>query len=135
MVRGGDRDDPQGQGEEGPGGRRHRPRHQGARDPHRPVHRGLPRRVRPRPPASPASHRACSSDGGGAGRSNPAYLLDVARGDELLFSCDEALATASSAEAVYMDYADIGTTLSEGDIMMVDDGLLEFEVTETGDGW
>ena len=34
-----------------------------------------------------------------------------------------------------MDYADIGTTLSEGDIMMVDDGLLEFEVTETGDGW
>ena len=59
----------------------------------------------------------------------------MARGDELLFSCDEALATASSAEAVYMDYADIGTTLSEGDIMMVDDGLLEFEVTETGDGW
>lgn len=34
-----------------------------------------------------------------------------------------------------MDYRDIGATLRVGSSMMVDDGLLEFQVTEVGDGW
>ena len=66
---------------------------------------------------------------------DPSFVLHVERGDPMIFSCDEALARAGEAGAVYMDYADIGKTLQPGDMMMVDDGLLEFVVEEAGDGW
>ena len=66
---------------------------------------------------------------------DPGFLLDVAQGETFLFSSDPALSTSSGPGQIYMDYADIGSTLREGDTMMVDDGLLEFEVTDTGDGF
>lgn len=71
----------------------------------------------------------------GSPMGNPGFVLPVAQGDSMIFSCDEALASAGGREAVYIDYSDIGNTLEPGDLMMVDDGLLEFVVEESGDGW
>ena len=72
----------------------------------------------------------------GSPAGDPGYLVEIKAGDSCLFSCDEALAAAGSKEnGFFMDYSDIGDTLSEGSSMMLDDGLLEFQVTETGDGW
>ena len=67
---------------------------------------------------------------------DPGFLLDITQGETFLFTSDPALSAASGPDnKIYMDYADIGDTLSPGDTMMVDDGLLEFEVSEVGDGW
>lgn len=66
---------------------------------------------------------------------DPGFMLQIEQGDSMVFSCDTALAKAGGPEAVYMDYRDIGNTLQPGDLMMVDDGLLEFVVEEAGDGW
>eukprot|EP00928_Gymnodinium_smaydae_P081134 TRINITY_DN64703_c0_g1_i1.p1 TRINITY_DN64703_c0_g1~~TRINITY_DN64703_c0_g1_i1.p1 ORF type:complete len:582 (+),score=149.83 TRINITY_DN64703_c0_g1_i1:39-1748(+) len=71
----------------------------------------------------------------GSPSGNPGFTLNIKPGDELVFSTDASLASTGDAKTVYIDYADIGNTLSAGDPMMVDDGLLEFRVVEAGDGY
>ena len=66
---------------------------------------------------------------------DPGFALPIARGDELLFSADPALADAGDGASQYVDYPEIGTAVRVGGSLMVDDGLLEFVVTEAGDGW
>lgn len=66
---------------------------------------------------------------------DPGLLLPIVRGDSVLFSSDSALEKSGNPQQIYLDYSDIGRSLQPGSSMMIDDGLLEFSVTETGDGW
>ena len=61
---------------------------------------------------------------------DPGYVLPIEAGDSLLFSHDSALSSAGGAAGVFIDYPPIGETLSAGSLLMVDDGLVAFEVRE-----
>lgn len=66
---------------------------------------------------------------------DPGFVLHVQQGDSIHFSSDPDLMENGDGQNIYLDYANIGETLQPGSAMMVDDGLLEFTVTEAGDGW
>jgi len=71
----------------------------------------------------------------GSAAGDPGFQLSIKPGDSFLFANDAALMESGDASNIYVDYSDIGSTLQPGDAMMIDDGLLEFVVTESGNGW
>lgn len=71
----------------------------------------------------------------GSPAGDPSFALQIQRGDVLVFATDPALQESGDAANIFVDYADIGSTLQPGDAVLVDDGLIEFVVRESGDGW
>eukprot|EP00658_Telonema_sp_P-2_P032778 TRINITY_DN24188_c0_g1_i1.p1 TRINITY_DN24188_c0_g1~~TRINITY_DN24188_c0_g1_i1.p1 ORF type:complete len:588 (-),score=164.58 TRINITY_DN24188_c0_g1_i1:296-2059(-) len=72
---------------------------------------------------------------GGSPAGNPGFVEMIERGQEVEFVCDPSMEAAGTGTRVYLDYPDIGRTLSKGSALMIDDGLIGFEVKEAGDGW
>ena len=60
----------------------------------------------------------------GSPSGNPGHVERIEKGGLVTFACEEGLDGCGDKHNIYLDYADIGTTLDVGSVMMVDDGLL-----------
>ena len=68
-----------------------------------------------------------SSSGGGGGIS----AVPIARGDQVVLSCDPDDRDECTASRVFCDYATLAAEVSPGQRIFVDDGLLALEVVDT----
>ncbi|GMI47418.1 hypothetical protein TrCOL_g3679 [Triparma columacea] len=60
--------------------------------------------------------------------------VELEDGKEVLVTTDERMREKVTSSTLYLDYKQIGSTVTPGDVLLLDDGLIGLEVTAVSDG-
>jgi len=60
--------------------------------------------------------------------------VDLEDGKDVLVTTDERMKELVSRDTIYLDYKQIGSTVTEGDVLLLDDGLIGLQVVSVNDG-